>query len=277
MKKVLFFFVIILSNQITSAQQYKEIDNMSKLGVCNTNLSKEIHSQDYTYGYKPKMNLIKINLTGLPIRNYSLQYERVLNKVISVGISYRNMPEGNLPFKKKILNSFEESDTEGRNIINNFTLSNYAITPEIRFYLGKKGYGRGFYIAPFFRNAGYEGNNFDIIYQDENNIDQTISLSGDIKSNTFGILFGSQWSLSKYIVLDWWILGPHIGSGKGNLSGVSSRPLSQSEQADIKQTLEDFDIPLVDKKVTVSSNGAIMDLDGIWGGLRAGISFGIKF
>ena len=226
MKKVLFFFVIMLSNPAIYAQQSRVIDNVSKSGVNNANFNKEAHSQDYTYGYKQKMNLIKINLTGLPIRNYSLQYERVLNKVISVGISYKNMPEGNLPFKNQILNSIDESDTESRDIINNFTLSNYAITPEIRFYLGKKGYGRGFYIAPFFRNAGYEGNNFDVSYKDENNIDQTLSLSGDIKSNTFGILFGSQWSLSKHIVLDWWILGPHIGSGKGNLSGVSSRTLS---------------------------------------------------
>lgn len=278
MKNFYLFLLIIASNTAIYSQQARGLDNQPEPRVYNSNYSGEIiSSPDYANGYKPKMNLVKINLTGLPIRNYSLQYERVLNKVISVGISYRNMPEGNLPFKSQILKRVDVNDLESRNIINNLTLSNYAVTPEIRFYLGKKGYGQGFYIAPFFRNAGYKGNNFDVEYKDENNASQNISLSGDIKANTFGVLFGAQWSLSKHIALDWWILGPHIGKGKGDLIGVSSRPLSASEQADIKATLEDFEIPMVNKTVTVTSQGATINIDGKFGGLRAGILLGFKF
>lgn len=236
----------------------------------------EAQRVSYQEPYKPKMNLIKLNLTSLPINNYAVQYERVLSKRISIGISYRTMPVGNIPFKNQIIN-MTDGDSEAEKILNNFTISNYAITPEIRFYLGKKGYGRGFYLAPFFRNAGYEGDNFQVDFNDENGINQTITLSGDIKSNTFGLLLGAQWSLGKFIVLDWWILGPHIGTGSGNLVGLSTRPLSASEQQDIKQTLEDFEFPMVDKSVTVNANGATMTLDGLFGGLRAGISFGIKF
>ncbi|MFA5641780.1 MAG: hypothetical protein WC945_03510, partial [Bacteroidales bacterium] len=87
----------------------------------------------------------------------------------------------------------------------------------------------------------------------------------------------AQWSLGKYLVLDWWILGPHIGGAKGSLIGNSSRALSEADQADIKQILDDFDIPLVNKEVIVNTNSAEMNLDGIFGGLRAGITFGIKF
>lgn len=276
MKKKFSLLLLIALSTATYGQQAKDIEKPTESVINNSTLNVGPLSAK-EHAYTPKKNLVKINLTGLPIRNYSIQYERVLSKVISIGLSYRNMPEGNLPFKNQILKQIDASDIESRNIINSFTLSNYAITPEVRFYLGKKGYGQGFYIAPFFRNAGYKGNNFDVEYKDENNTLQTLSLSGDIKANTFGVLLGAQWSLSKHIVLDWWILGPHIGSGKGDLIGVSSRPLSASEQADIKATLEDFEIPMVDKKITVNSQGATMNLDGSFGGLRAGLLIGIKF
>lgn len=277
MKNISLLFLALLFSTIISAQELDSQKHLTTSRLSSVISRLDISPENDSYRYSPKMNLIKINLTGIPIRNYSGQYERVLNKVISVGLSYRNMPEGNLPFKKQILNSIDDNDTESKHIVNNFRLSNYAITPEIRFYFGKKGYGQGFYIAPFYRNAGYEGSNFDVEYTDDNNKDQIISLSGDIKSNTFGILFGAQWSLGKYLVLDWWILGPHIGGAKGSLIGNSSRALSEADQADIKQILDDFDIPLVNKEVIVNTNSAEMNLDGIFGGLRAGITFGIKF
>ncbi|MFA6769982.1 MAG: hypothetical protein WCR71_02295 [Bacteroidales bacterium] len=289
MKNILLFILVILSSTAICAQELNKKETLTTPTPYNSSINLDLSTQefssinlntsaqDYSYSAMPKMNFIKINLAGLPIRNYSLQYERVLNKMLSVSLSYRNMPKGNLPFKSRILNSFDANDIEGRNIINNLTISNYAITPEVRFYLGKKGYGQGLYLAPFFRNAKYECNNFDVTYKDDNGIDQTLSISGNIKSNTFGLLFGAQWFLSKYIVLDWWILGPHIGKGKGDLIGLSSQPLSEEAQKSIRETLEDFDVPFVDKTVTVTKEKAIMNLDGMFGGLRAGLSLGIKF
>ena len=232
---------------------------------------------DNQENYNPRMNLVKLNLTGLPLRNYAVQYERVLTKRISAAISYRNMPQGNLPLKSTILDIVGEDDTEAVDIVNNLKISNYAITPEIRFYVGKKGYGRGFYLAPFVRIAGYEASNFKFNYEDENGTTQSISLSGDVNSTTFGLLLGAQWSLSKHVLLDWWILGPHGGNGKGDLIGISTRELSQYEQQEIRDALEELDIPMIEKTVTVNSSGATMNTDGFWGGLRAGISIGIKF
>jgi hypothetical protein len=88
--------------------------------------AQHVESNDYA----PKKNLVKVNLTSLLLRNYSAQYERVLSKRISVAISYRKMPEGNIPFKSQVLNSLEQDDTETREIVENFKLSNYAITPD---------------------------------------------------------------------------------------------------------------------------------------------------
>jgi hypothetical protein len=235
--------------------------------------SEYLHKEEYA----PKMNLFKVNLTALPLNNFSFQYERVFTKRFSAAISYRLMPEGTIPFKESIKRQIDSDDPDTERIIDNFTLSNFAVTPEIRFYLGKKGYGRGFYIAPFFRYAGYEGNNFEFFYDDENNVQQSISLRGSIKSNTAGIMFGAQWSLGRHFLLDWWILGPHAGFGKGDLTGISSRTLTADEQDQLRENLEDFEIPLVKKTVSVNANGATMNLDGFWSGIRAGISFGFKF
>lgn len=227
--------------------------------------------------YSPRMNFVKTNVTGILLKNYSIQYERVFTKRFSAAISYRNMPEGGLPFRSMILDRMDQDDQEGRDIVNNLMVSNFAITPEIRFYMGKKGYGRGFYIAPFARIAGYEASNFKFNYDDEFGTSQSISLSGEVNAVTFGVMFGAQWSLGKHLVLDWWILGPHAGTGKGDLIGLSTRQLSEFEQNEIRTQLEELDIPMIDKTVTVNSSGATMNTDGLWGGLRAGISFGFKF
>ncbi len=77
--------------------------------------------------------------------------------------------------------------------------------------------------------------------------------------------------------LDIWFFGPHYGSGKGNFNGVSSRTLTQEEQNDLRQQLNDLDIPLTNKTVSVTSNGASLKLDGPWGGVRTGLSIGVRF
>ncbi len=223
------------------------------------------------------MNFIKTNLTSILLKNYSLQYERILNRKFSIAVQYRTMPATTIPFQKLILKAVGDDDPDTKKIIEDFRMSNYAITPEVRFYVGKKGYGRGFYIAPFYRYASFTTNDLNVFYTDENDVESSIKLSGKLNANTGGILFGVQKFLGKRIVLDTWFLGPHFGAGKGDFSGVSSKPLTQSEQDDLRRQLEDIDIPLTDKTVNVNANGATLKLDGPWGGIRGGISLGVKF
>jgi hypothetical protein len=90
-------------------------------------------------------------------------------------------------------------------------------------------------------------------------------------------LFGVQKFFGERIVLDIWIFGPHIGSGKGDFNGTSTRTLTPDEQDIVRQQLEDLDIPLTDKTIEVNANAASLKLDGLWGGIRGGISMGIKF
>lgn len=223
------------------------------------------------------LNFIKINVTALVLKNYSFQYERVLNKSFSIALSYRTMPSTTIPFKKLILNAIGDDDDDTREVIETFKLSNSAITPEIRFYIGKKGYGQGFYIAPFYRHANFKTNTLTFDYENSLNVESSINLSGKLTTNTGGILFGAQWALGKHLLLDWWIMGPHFGSGNGNFSGVPSKPLTPDEQNELRQELEDLDIPFTNKTVNVNANSASLKLDGPWAGVRSGILFGFRF
>lgn len=222
-------------------------------------------------------NYIKTNITSIFIHNYSIQYERALSKSISIALAYRYMPNGTLPLKDQILKRMESDDQTAIDAINNLTIGNYAITPEIRFYLGKKGYGRGFYIAPFYRYAKYSADNVAIDFETDQDQNRTIELSGNITAQSVGFMLGAQWSIAKYLCLDWWILGPHYGVSTGDMSGITSPALTTQEQADVRQSIEDMDIPMVKKTAEVSANKVAMIFDGPWAGLRAGISIGIRF
>ncbi|OJV19834.1 MAG: hypothetical protein BGO30_00755 [Bacteroidetes bacterium 41-46] len=229
---------------------------------------------------KPQMNYVKFNLTSILLKNYSLQYERVLTKRISAAVSFRFMPYTTIPFKTAIMNMADFEDQETIDLFNNAQFGNYAITPEIRFYLGKKGYGRGFYIAPYYRYAAYDTQNLEFNFNtgdDQNPQNQKVDLKGSITSHTGGIMFGVQWALGKHISLDWWILGAAYGVSSGVLNGVPTPAIPESDLADVKREIEDMDIPMVKKTATVTSNSVRVDLTGPWAGIRSGIVFGVKF
>ena len=255
---------------------------MHKLALIAILAMFSVRSIAQQYGYVeyevPGRNILKANITGLVLRNYGGEYERVLNHTLSFGLSFRYMPEGPIPFKNTIINNLDNTDQEAIDQINSLKISSMAITPELRIYLSKKGWGRGFYIAPFYRYASHEVNNVTVKYEDAVSGSSTISMTGKLTSNTGGLLIGAQWDLGTNLVLDWWILGPHLGPGKGDLNGVSSRPLTSSEQADLKNELESIDFPFgIESQVAVTANGAQMKLSGPVAGIRAAVQLGFRF
>jgi hypothetical protein len=224
-----------------------------------------------------RMNFIKTNLSSILLKNYSLQYERILKKKMSVAISFRAMPQTGIPFKSTILSLMDDDDPDTKDMIEKFRISNFAITPEIRFYLSKKGYGQGFYIALFYRYAQYTSNNLPVDYSYDDGSDGTTDLTGKLTTNTGGFMLGVQTMLGKNVCLDSWILGPHIGGCNGDFTGTPDKPLSANEQDDLRKSMEDTDIPFVNIKADVNANSAKMNLTGPWAGLRIGLSLGIRF
>ena len=218
-------------------------------------------------------NHFRMNLTSLALRNYNFQYERVLSKRISLVLGYRTMPNGALPFKSNIISTSNDPN----NALGSFQMSNTALTPELRIYAGSKGYGRGFYVAPYYRLTNFKASGVKINFTYDAGNPATMDLTGDLKANSFGLMIGAQWSLAKNISLDWHILGAHYGNSDGALSGVASRTHSTTEQANILTKLKEINFPLINETYMVTANGARMDFNGPWGGLRAGVSLGFKF
>ncbi|MCZ4243268.1 DUF3575 domain-containing protein [Pedobacter punctiformis] len=209
-------------------------------------------------------NLIKLNLPSLAMKTFNVQYERAIYGKTSVGLGLRIMPKGSLPFKSS-LNSIDDQ-------LGSLEMGNFAITPEIKFYLGK-GVFRGFYIAPYLKYANY---NTSINYEyTSNNKTEVIPLSGHLNTYTAGVLFGAQWRIANDFYLDWSIFGPQYGISSGKLTGTKT--LTIQEQKDLKEELDGIDLPVGKVSNTVDSNGAVVDLKGPWAGIRANIGIGYRF
>lgn len=209
-------------------------------------------------------NLIKLNFASLALKTFSVQYERAVYKKVSVGLGVRIMPKGSLPFSS----SFDSIDDQ----LGSLELGNVAITPEIKFYMGK-GVFKGFYVAPFLRYTNY---NASINYEFESgNTPEIMPLSGKINTFTGGVLLGAQWRIANKIYFDWSIFGPQYGFSSGELKGV--RTLNAQEQQDLSDELNDIDLPVGKVKSTVTANGATVKFDGPWAGIRANLGIGYRF
>jgi len=271
MKNTLLLIAAILCLNCTIAQG---TDNIEYIAAEDYKVEN-----DSTYTYIDK-NIIKTNLSSVILNNYSLQYERVFTKRFSLSLSYRLMPKGSLPMKKSILNYIEDDnvDSDIEDIINESKVGGSAITLEPRFYIGKKGYGRGFYFAPYYRYSSFQFDNIGFSYESDQGFDRKVFIDGKVNASSGGLMVGAQWDLGKGFVLDWWIIGGHIGNYSGKLNGTSDIPLSNEEQEAIRESIENIEFSDMIKEINVNSNGVDIVVNIPWYGVRAfGISIGYRF
>lgn len=224
--------------------------------------------------YSSKKNLIKTNVTSLAFRNFEFQYERIINKTISVNLNYGFIPKGSTPMQSVFENYID--DQEASDLLNELTFKQSNIILEARVYLGK-GYGKGFYLAPYYNYAKYSFGDVMFEYTDDSAQQQNFKTDASISANTVGLLIGTQFNLGKNLVLDWWILGAQYGGAQGTLTGVSSKDLTANEQAALKSELDDLSVPFVTLENTVNAKGVDSKIEGPFAGLRAGLSIGYRF
>lgn len=252
--------------------------NFSIAVAQSTNVSDKKESVTITDGLvTPKKNNFKISLTSLLFGNFQLQYERSLTKRIGVVVGYSFIPKGAIPFRTQ-LNDLTADNADTQGIFEKSELGYKAFTPEVRFYLGK-GYGKGFYIAPFYRNVRYDITNVNFTFSSDvaGVTEQNLSMGGKLSANSFGLQLGAQFNLGKHLILDWWIVGPHYGTSKGDFVGITDRNLTTFEQQELKKELDNIELPLSDIKTEVNARGAKINVSGPWGGVRSGISLGYRF
>lgn len=222
-------------------------------------------------------NIVKLNVTALFVKNFTLQYERVIKKYLSAAIAFRFMPNGSLPYKSFIYKQIGDDDPEAEEVIDNLKLNNFAISPEVRFYVGKKGFGQGFYIAPMYRFAEFNLSNIEYTYTVDNE-DNTLLMSGNLTSNYGGFSLGAQWLLGQHISLDWWIFGPLFGIENSTLDGSSAYLLTAEDKVQIEENFNDLDIPGTSVDVTFPDNYSVhVKMHGPLYGVAFGFAVGYRF
>lgn len=234
----------------------------------------ESNSEDLITQFNHKNN-VKLNLFSLPLSNFSVQYERGLTRKWSVALGLRYQPLINIPFRKEIREraNLKATDIEAINFLENAQYSNWAVTPEFRYYLGKKPLN-GFYLAPFARYSNYQLK-WDYTYIDEMKVPHDIAFTGKATSITGGLLLGAQWHIGSHFLIDWWMVGPSIGSINIDIDGVADLSmLDASQQTTLANKLSDI---YNNVDVTVNNNGAKASSTQPFAGVRTGLCIGFAF
>jgi len=228
----------------------------------------------------PGKNIFKTNLASVALDHYSFQYERVVSKKQSFGMGFGFSPKVDLPFKKTLSDQFGNNEDAAR-AIETTQFSKITVTPEYRFYVGKKQAPEGFYIATFVRYLHMTISQ-DYTFTPSTGTLHTAHMDGKIDGIGGGVMIGSQWLLGKKkrVSIDWWIVGPFFGAMDGSFHGVDPKmnELSPSDRADLKSDIEGADIPLWTVDATIGALTIDAKLKGAFYGARAmGICLGFRF
>ena len=222
-------------------------------------------------------NILKLNLTGLPLRNFGFYGERIINNRFSAVLGVNFMPTGGIPFS----NSFHITEQDVQGTIDNTKINSLELIPEIRIYTGS-GYGKGFYFAPYFKYERYGVKDLTTTFTDNDGIDREVITSGKLNTYSGGLMIGHQWLMgkNKNILLDWSILGIHAGKSSGNINGYYALgTMTESQQQDVKDNIDETldKIPMLKHTTTVDDKNVLVEMKGPWAFFRMGLSIGYRF
>lgn len=222
-------------------------------------------------------NLIKLNLPSLAIASFSFQYERALTQDVSVALGVRFQPTRSMIFKSTLKTLVDASDSAAVDMINQTTLSSWAITPEFRYYLGRKP-SNGFYFAPFVRFGGYRTQWEYDFRKDDGSLERVRSV-GNFSNVTAGLMLGAQWHLGKHFLLDWWIAGPAIGTMKIKVSADGDfTGFNQSDRDRLNRNFKQIKLPGGDNPDVVITNDKVTATGNLpFYYLRTGFCIGYTF
>lgn len=232
----------------------------------------------YCFFFVPSLVLaqkddLKVNISSLAIRNYHITYERSLTPKLSLSLGFRYMPKGQLPFEKQFKKLIKNDNVD----VANTQLGNLAVTPEFRAYMGK-GTMHGFYISIYGRYARFDATVPVQFTNQEGGTNQAL-FDGRIKSYSGGIMFGTQYTLWKIVVLDIMIVGGHFGHCNGNLLANNiNPPMTPLEQQSLQHNINKNNGKTFNVSGQVTSpTSANITVSGPWAGIRSGVNVGIRF
>lgn len=226
----------------------------------------------------PNRTVVKFNLSGIAIKSFTAQYERILNRHSSITLSASLSPNAPLPFKQALMDQYGENE-DAKRAINSTLFTKRIGTLEYRFYVAGHA-PTGWYIAPFVRYINMEINQ-DYTYTPSDGILHHANLKAQFNAGGAGVLLGYQWMFGKRVGLDLWLLGPFYGT---NIQAdfIGNDPLWPSlKPADITKLKNDIDntkLPLYTVGSTLNLPTITAHLDGPYYGVRAfGLALSYRF
>jgi len=223
--------------------------------------------------------VVKFNLSGVMIKSYTAQYERVLNRYGSITLSGSYSPNSTpLPFKQALLNQYGDNQDAVR-AIETTVFSKRIGTLEYRFY--PAGHApTGWYIAPFVRYINMDISN-DYTYTPSDGVLHRATLNASFSAGGAGVLLGYQFLLGKHVGLDLWLLGPFYGTNV-NSTFVGEDPLwpnlKPADIAKLKRDIDNTQLPLYSVQSTLALPIITAKLTGPYYGVRAfGVAFAYSF
>lgn len=231
-----------------------------------TLFKKSIHSASLMKAYdddeQPKA-VVKLNLSQLALKNISLQGEYGFHKNMSGALGV------NFLLSRPFPSFFTEKDPTGEGL-RNTAFKGMAITPEFRFYPGRKEEQQaphGFYIGAYYR---YSKHTLTSDYTEHFKSGKSYSYDMEVtyKGSNGGIMIGSQWLIGKHFSIDWWILGGGFGSAKFKMEAIGSGfIMNDDERAEVKASVEDElkNVTLFgfDTDVTTTTNSVKAEVKGL--------------
>jgi len=232
-------------------------------------------------------NAVKANLLPLVGGTFAVEYERALTQRISVGAMFSTRAEKELPFMPEIKSLIGDGSDELKDVLEKATLGATSFALEARLYTGRKGSFRGFYLAPYFKTAKYAlGAPISAKYEEPAlgiREEAEITAKGKLSATTVGLGIGVQFKIGNRVTVDWRIIGPGYGKGKGTVSGTHHMDLSPELQREFQEELEKLvkdvdEVPFLKIEDTkVGARDISFRTDSPWAGIRTGLSVGFRF
>lgn len=202
---------------------------------------------------------VKLGVTGLFYNNIQLTYEYLLSDKSGINVTGAFFIPRKAPF-----NITERMSKEESILINKDRFTGYSFGLDYRFYLGKKGAGRGFYFGPFMRYYRYH------ITIDAQNISSNNSYQGTIGLGSLsgGAQFGAQWLIKDRYSIDWGFAGVGVSGmsvfGKFESDGGI---LSQEDRETIAEGLRESGFGFMEEAAdkVLSQDGDVNFSYPFWG------------
>lgn len=208
--------------------------------------------------------------SGLFAGNVSLLGEYGVGRHSSINVKV------GIPSPKNYTPKFDDKDAD-------FDVKATSFLAGYRIYFSKRRM-RGYYIQPYYKNVKFELSGVGNTTLDNDPV--VMNFNGDYKANGIGIQSGVQFTIAKFIVVDFYFLGPELNTSQMDFKSVevtNTIPWNNAQASDAEDKVRDFldKIPVIGKKVNFeidrNNRTVTSDYKGLLPGFRLGIAVGIMF